>query len=82
MTAPVVGARRRGPVESATTQVAGLLALGATIAPLRLRLLRPRRVHPLRGVLVAINLTIGLVDGGYPANRAAWLRPVDALRDE
>jgi len=29
-----------------------------------------------------VSLLIGLVAGGYPANRAARMRPIDALRHQ
>jgi putative ABC transport system permease protein len=87
-----VGARRRdilfqflieSAVISATGGAIGVL-LGALVARVVTALTAmPSRVEPMSIVIaIAMSASIGLFFGIYPANKAAKLNPVDALRAE
>jgi putative ABC transport system permease protein len=74
-------------VEAATlTLVGGLLGilLGLSTGELLKRVLRLQSGVPLwsAGLACAVSIAIGLVFGLYPANRAARMDPVEALRHE
>lgn len=61
----------------------GLSMLGAAIAPSfssSVAAFAPVVSIPFIATAFAISLAIGVIAGGYPANRAARLRPIEALR--
>lgn len=66
------------------TGVGGLLGMGAGIGLSQIRIGSAQAVFEpwMGGLALGVSVFIGIVFGVYPANRAARLRPIDALRYE
>jgi putative ABC transport system permease protein len=85
-----IGARRRDILSQflaeavLTTLAGGLLGVAVGLAGSRVKIIGVEPVVQPFSVLLALGVAVvvGLFFGLYPANRAASLRPIDALRHE
>jgi putative ABC transport system permease protein len=85
-----IGAKRRTILLQFLIEAASICLIGGLIGlgiawPLTLLVQKvlPAEMSPLIvGISLLVSLVTGLISGIFPAWRAAWMNPVDALRNE